>query len=98
MPDVPLGRHFGHALLPSQTFLLLDSLPPSQAGLADGLFNASRQTGRALAVAVFGVLVSAASGSFLAGMRVSMLISAVLLAASCAAAFGVFRGKHPRRA
>jgi DHA2 family methylenomycin A resistance protein-like MFS transporter len=97
MPDVPLGRHFGHALLPSLTFLLLDSLPPSRAG-SGGLFNASRQTGRALAVAVFGVLASGTSGSFLAGMRVSMLISAVLLAASCAAAFGVFRGKHPRRA
>jgi MFS transporter, DHA2 family, methylenomycin A resistance protein len=79
---VPVGAGLGFAV-PSLTFLLLDSLPASQAGLAGGLFNASRQTGGALAVAVFGALVS---GSFLAGMRASMLISAMLLLASTVAA------------
>jgi DHA2 family methylenomycin A resistance protein-like MFS transporter len=63
---------------------------PAQAGLAGGLFNAGRQTGGALAVATFGTLVA---GSFLTGMRVSMLISAVLLLLSTAAAFAVFRGR-----
>ena len=80
----------GAPALPSLTFLLLDSLPPAQAGLAGGLFNAGRQTGGALAVATFGTLVA---GSFLTGMRVSMLISAVLLLLSTAAAFAVFRGR-----
>jgi DHA2 family methylenomycin A resistance protein-like MFS transporter len=84
---VPAGAGLGFAL-PSLTFLLLDSLPAGQAGLAGGLFNAGRQTGGALAVAAFGVLVS---GSFLTGMRVSMLISAVLLLASTVAVFAVFR-------
>ena len=84
---VPAGAGLGFAL-PSLTFLLLDSLPPAQAGLAGGLFNAGRQTGGALAVATFGTLVS---GSFLAGMRVSMLISAALLLFSTVAAVAVFR-------
>jgi DHA2 family methylenomycin A resistance protein-like MFS transporter len=84
---VPAGAGLGFAL-PSLTFLLLDSLPAAQAGLAGGLFNAGRQTGGALAVATFGALVS---GSFMAGMHLSMLISAVLLLFSTAAAFAVFR-------
>jgi DHA2 family methylenomycin A resistance protein-like MFS transporter len=84
---VPAGAGLGFAL-PSLTFLLLDSLPAAQAGLAGGLFNAGRQTGGALAVAVFGALVA---GSFMTGMRVSLLISAVLLLVSTAAAFAVFR-------
>jgi MFS transporter, DHA2 family, methylenomycin A resistance protein len=84
---VPFGTGLGFAL-PSLTFLLLDSLPAAQAGLAGGLFNASRQTGGALAVAVFGALVS---GSFVAGMRESMLISAALLIASTIAAFTALR-------
>jgi MFS transporter, DHA2 family, methylenomycin A resistance protein len=84
---VPAGAGLGFAL-PSLTFLLLDSLPASQAGLAGGLFNAGRQTGGALAVATFGTLVS---GSFLTGMRVSMLISAALLLVSTVAVFAVFR-------
>ena len=84
---VPAGTGLGFAL-PSLTFLLLDSLPATQAGLAGGLFNAGRQTGGALAVATFGTLVA---GSFTAGMRVSMLVSAALLLLSTAAAFAVFR-------
>jgi DHA2 family methylenomycin A resistance protein-like MFS transporter len=78
---VPAGAGLGFAL-PSLTFLLLDSLPPAQAGLAGGLFNASRQAGGALSVAVFGALVS---GSFVSGMHASMLISAALLLASTVA-------------
>ena len=84
---VPAGAGLGFAL-PSLTFLLLDSLPAGQAGLAGGLFNAGRQTGGALAVATFGSLVA---GSFMAGLRVSMMISAVLLLLSTGAVFRVFR-------
>jgi MFS transporter, DHA2 family, methylenomycin A resistance protein len=84
---VPAGAGLGFAL-PSLTFLLLDSLPAAAAGLAGGLFNAGRQTGGALAVATFGTLVS---GSFMAGLRASMLISAALLLFSTVAVFAVFR-------
>jgi DHA2 family methylenomycin A resistance protein-like MFS transporter len=77
---VPAGAGMGFAL-PSLTFLLLDSLPAGQAGLAGGLFQASRQTGGALAVAVFGALIT---GSLSAGLREALLISATLLAVSTA--------------
>lgn len=87
---VPVGTGLGFAL-PSLTFVLLEAIPADQAGLAGGLFNASRKTGGALAVALFGALVS---GSFGAGMHASLLISAALLVASLAAALTVLRG-HP---
>ena len=95
---VPVGTGLGFAL-PSLTFVLLEAIPAAQAGLAGGLLNASRQTGGALAVALFGALVSgsaggAFSGSFLAGMRVSMLIAAALLIVSAATALVVLR-RHP---
>jgi MFS transporter, DHA2 family, methylenomycin A resistance protein len=89
---VPVGTGLGFAL-PSLTFVLLEAIPAEQAGLAGGLLNASRQTGGALAVALFGALVS---GSFLAGMRASILISAALLAVSSATALTVLRGHQER--
>jgi MFS transporter, DHA2 family, methylenomycin A resistance protein len=84
---VPVGTGLGFAL-PSLTFVLLEAIPADQAGLAGGLLNAGRQTGGALAVALYGALVS---GSFLTGMRTSILISAALLAAGSAAALIVLR-------
>jgi DHA2 family methylenomycin A resistance protein-like MFS transporter len=88
---VPVGTGMGFAL-PSLTFVLLEAIPAGQAGLAGGLLNASRQTGGALAVALFGALVS---GSFLAGMRDSMLVAGGLLIASTTAAFTVLRRHRP---
>lgn len=92
---VPVGTGLGFAL-PSLTFVLLEAIPAQQAGLAGGLLNASRQTGGALAVALYGALVSGLfpgsfPGSFLAGMRVSMLIAAALLIAATTAALTVLR-------
>jgi DHA2 family methylenomycin A resistance protein-like MFS transporter len=83
---IPAGAGLGFAL-PSLTYLLLDSLPPAQAGLAGGLFNASRQTGGTLAVATFGVLITT---NFATGLREALLISATLLAVSTATTFRVF--------
>jgi DHA2 family methylenomycin A resistance protein-like MFS transporter len=83
---IPAGAGLGFAL-PSLTYLLLDSLPPAQAGLAGGLFNASRQTGGALAVATFGALITS---SFAAGLRDALLIAATLLAVSTVTTFRVF--------
>jgi MFS transporter, DHA2 family, methylenomycin A resistance protein len=84
---VPVGTGMGFAL-PSLTFVLLEAIPADQAGLAGGLLNAGRQTGGALAVALYGALLS---GSFLAGMRASILIAAGLLAVSSAAAITLLR-------
>ena len=90
---VPVGTGLGFAL-PSLTFVLLEAIPADQAGLAGGLPNAGRQTGGALAVALYGALVS---GSFLPGMHASLLISAALLVASSAASLLVLRAERGAR-
>lgn len=72
--------------MPPVTGVLLNSVPVGRAGIASGAFNASRQAGGALAVAVFGALLAHQS-TFTHGLRVSLLIAAaVALAAAGAAA------------
>ena len=84
------GTGLGVAV-PSVIIVLLDAIPADQAGMAAGLLNSSRQVGGTLAVAVFGALI-AHRASFLPGMRASLLIAAVTLAAAAAAAFTLPRG------
>ncbi|MFJ2966998.1 hypothetical protein ACIPIC_32385 [Streptomyces collinus] len=56
-----------------------------RAGTASGLLNSCRQTGGALAVALFGGLLSGTGGGFsLPGMRVGLVAVAVLLLATTA--------------
>ncbi|GAA5180055.1 MFS transporter [Rugosimonospora acidiphila] len=74
---IPTGIGLGFAV-PSLTAAMLSDLPAERAGLAGGIFNAGRQMGGALAVAVFGALVSH-PGSFVPGLRLSLLSAAVLL-------------------
>jgi EmrB/QacA subfamily drug resistance transporter len=80
---IPVGLA-GPLVTPPVTMVLLDSVPAGQAGTASGVFNASRQAGGALAVAVFGALL-AHRATFLAGLRTSLLLAAgVALAAAVA--------------
>jgi MFS transporter, DHA2 family, methylenomycin A resistance protein len=79
---IPVGVGLGFAI-PSMTALLLESLPLAKAGMAAGVLNAVRQVGGTVAVAVFGTLVA---HSFTRGLRESLIILAVLLAAGAAAA------------
>jgi MFS transporter, DHA2 family, methylenomycin A resistance protein len=65
--------------------VLLDHAPPQRAGTASAVFNTSRQIGGALAVAVFGGLLTAPD-TFLAGVRTSLLIAAGVAALSTATA------------
>jgi sugar phosphate permease len=75
----------GPLVMPPVMALLLNAVPNSRAGVASGVFNTSRQIGGALAVAVFGALLTAPAG-FLHGLRTSLLLaSAVALAAAAAA-------------
>ena len=66
------------------TAVLLNSVPSHRAGVASGVFNTSRQVGGALAVAVFGALL-VQPASFLAGLRVSLLLAAGVALTAAAA-------------
>lgn len=81
---VPFGLGLGFAV-PSLTAAMLGSVPAERAGLAGGVFNSARQTGGAVAVAAFGTLVSS-GGSFASGMHTGLLVSAIMLLITAAAA------------
>ncbi|MFD9220868.1 MFS transporter [Streptomyces sp. NPDC060064] len=78
---VPLALGCGLAL-PPLIATMMDAVPAERAGLAAGVLNAGRQTAGGLAIAVFGSLVA---DGFVSGLRISMLVSAVLLAVTAAA-------------
>jgi len=81
-------------LVPPLTSTLLGSVDPSRSGIAAGVLNATRQTGSVLGVALFGSLI-AQSGAFILGLRLSLVISAVVMLAA-AAAIGL-RAPEPAR-
>ena len=70
---------------------LLNAVDPSLSGTASGVLNTSRQLGGALAVAVFGALLSSTE-SFAAGLLLSMVVAAAL---SLAAAVVTARSLGP---
>jgi MFS family permease len=65
----------GPLVIPPITAVLLNSVPEDQTGTASGIFNTSRQIGGALAIALFGALVSGQAG-MVHGLRLSLLIAA----------------------
>jgi MFS transporter, DHA2 family, methylenomycin A resistance protein len=71
-------------LVPPLTSTLLGSVDASRSGIAAGVLNATRQTGSVLGVALFGSLI-AQSGAFIFGLRLSLVISAVVMVAAAAA-------------
>ncbi|MCQ4042050.1 MFS transporter [Streptantibioticus rubrisoli] len=84
---VPMGIGLGFAV-PSLTAAMLSDIPADRAGMAGGVLNAGRQTGGALAVAVFGALVAHGT-RFVSGMHISLLASALLLLATAAGALAL---------
>ncbi|MER7795585.1 MFS transporter [Streptomyces sp. NPDC097640] len=88
---IPIGLS-GPLVMPPTTALLLEHVSAHQTGTASGVFNTSRQIGGALAVAVFGALLSA-SGGFEHGLRISLLLAAAvaLVAALAAPRMGTAR-------
>jgi sugar phosphate permease len=81
---IPVGINGPLSMQPT-TGVLLSSVPAHRAGVASGVFNTSRQIGGALAVAVFGALISSGHAGFQDGLRASMLIAAVVALAAAAA-------------
>ena len=88
---IPVGVGLGFAI-PSMTAMLLEALPVSKAGLAAGVLNSGRQAGGTVAVAVLGRLIA---HSFTPGLRDSLLIMTVLLAAGTAAAAALNYRRKP---
>ncbi|MFG2139957.1 MFS transporter [Streptomyces sp. NPDC048650] len=82
---IPLGIGGGLAA-PPLTAALLNSVAEERSGMAAGVFNASRQVGGAISVAVFGSVLAGAD-SFPHGMRICLVIGAVVVAATCTASF-----------
>ncbi|WGR74003.1 MULTISPECIES: MFS transporter [unclassified Bradyrhizobium] len=79
-------------LVPPLTSTLLGSAEKARSGIAAGVLNATRQTGSVLGVALFGSLV-AGEGAFMAGLHLSLLVSAAVLLLA-AAVIGL--GASPR--
>ena len=67
----------GALTVPPLTAATMDAVPAERAGLAAGVLNAARQMAGGLSIAVFGALIA---DGFVAGMRLSLLISAALIA------------------
>ena len=80
---IPVGICGPLAMQPT-TAVLLDSVPAHSSGVASGVFNTCRQIGGALAVAVFGALLSRSS-TVLNGLRISLVIAMVLALTAAAA-------------
>ena len=81
---IPVGFGVGLAV-PSLTAILLNDIAAERAGMAAGILNSFRQTGGALAVAVFGAFV-ANRGDFIGGLRAALCVAAVILMTTTAAA------------
>ncbi|MFJ9853153.1 MFS transporter [Streptomyces sp. NPDC101150] len=85
---IPTGMG-GALAVPALTALLMDAVPGHRVGTASGLLNAFRQTGGALAVALFGVLL-AGDGTgeefSLPGMHQSLLAAGLTLCVTTALA------------
>ncbi|EIC86194.1 MFS transporter [Serratia sp. M24T3] len=74
--------------IPTITNATLAAVAGTQAGIASGLLNASRQVGGVIGVALFGFLVRfRESGLFLQGMKLALELSSLLLLLACVLAF-----------
>ena len=91
---VPIGVGGGFAI-PPLTAAMLESVPESQAGLASGSFNAARQIGGGLGVAVFGAMIAS---DFVASMQASMLLAAAGIAITLALSAAYIHSPSPAHA
>jgi MFS transporter, DHA2 family, methylenomycin A resistance protein len=76
---VVLGGGLG-LLVPPLTSMLLGSVDKARSGVASGVLNSMRQIGSVLGVALFGSMI--ATEQLVPGMRISLALSAALLALS----------------
>jgi MFS family permease len=93
----------GGGLSVTLTAMVLGAMPESEAGVASGIFNASREVAGLLGITVIGAILTARQSAatraghdsvdaFLSGYRAGLLVAAVLVAAGGIAAFIALRG------
>ncbi|GHF55057.1 MFS transporter [Streptomyces mashuensis] len=83
----------GALAVPALTALLMEAVPEHRAGTASGLLNALRQTGGALSVALFGMLLQDGGEDFsLSGMRWGLVVVGAVLAVTAVLATRLPRG------
>lgn len=73
-------------LMPAATVAVLHSISQDRGGLVSGAFNASRQIGSLLGVAIFGSIVSS-NAHFVSGMHICLIIAAIIFLCGCLVAF-----------
>lgn len=116
-----LGAHTGFAsLMPSLVVIgisgglttpltasVLSAMPADRAGIASGMFNASREVAGLLGITIIGAVLSARESSrlhagadplsaYLSGYRLGLVLAGVLVAVGGAAAYGALRGTRVR--
>ena len=78
---------FGMAFaMPAATSTAINASPPEYVGVAGGVINTARQIGSVFGVAALGAFI--ASGSFLAGFHVAVLIAGGVFALAAAVILG----------
>jgi EmrB/QacA subfamily drug resistance transporter len=93
----------GGGLSVTLTAIVLGTMPESQAGVASGIFNASREVAGLLGITVIGAILTARQSvalhaghlpvdAFLSGYRAGLLVAGLLVACGGAAAFLALRG------
>jgi EmrB/QacA subfamily drug resistance transporter len=93
----------GGGLTTPLTATVLGVMPPAQAGVASGLFNASRELAGLLGITVIGAILTARQSSalragsvpldaFLSGYRLGLVVSAGLVALGAVASWLALRG------
>jgi hypothetical protein len=93
----------GGGLTVPLTSTVLEAMPAGEAGVASGIFNASREVAGLLGITVIGAILTArqttalhagrsATDAFLTGYRTGLLVAAALVAAGGLAAYLALRG------
>jgi len=90
LPFIVLPAGMGFAI-PAMTAAVLSSVDRSRSGTASAVLNASRQTGGAIGVAIFGALVGNTPIQIVQGFKMASLISAGLLFLATAVAWKYIR-------
>jgi DHA2 family methylenomycin A resistance protein-like MFS transporter len=88
---IPGTMGFG---VPAMTAAVLSSVDRSRSGTASAVLNASRQTGGAIGVAIFGALVGNTASQIVQGLKMASWISVGLLLVAALVAWKFIRRTH----